>query len=159
MDGQPEKTVFVPRSGSATKDLFQPGDVVGQYKIERVLGKGGMGVVYLAKHIALKKEFAVKVLPALLAQDQSFVARFKREGQMVGRLKHNHIVNVTDFGESDGKLYLVLEYVNGGSLEEWFEKHRKPGGGVTPVEAQGMLEQILQGLQHAHEAGLVHRVL
>ncbi|HEX7631872.1 MAG TPA: serine/threonine-protein kinase, partial [Lacunisphaera sp.] len=159
MDSQPEKTVFVPRSGGAAKDLFQPGEVVGQYKIERVLGKGGMGVVYLAKHIALKKEFAVKVLPALLAQDQSFVARFKREGQMVGRLKHNHIVNVTDFGESDGKLYLVLEYVNGGSLEEWFEKHRKPGGGVTPVEAQGMLEQILQGLQHAHEAGLVHRDL
>ncbi len=159
MDGQPEKTVFVPRSSGVTKDLFQPGDVVGQYKIERVLGKGGMGVVYLAKHIALKKEFAVKVLPALLAQDQSFVARFKREGQMVGRLKHAHIVNVTDFGESDGKLYLVLEYVNGGSLEEWFEKHRKPGGGVAPVEAQRMLDQILQGLQHAHEAGLVHRDL
>lgn len=159
MDGQPEKTVFVPRESSAPKDLFQPGDIVGQYKVERVLGKGGMGVVYLAKHTALKKEFALKVLPALLAQDQSFVARFKREGQMVGRLKHNHIVNVTDFGESDGKLYLVLEYVNGGSLEEWFEKHRKPGGGVPPADAQRMLDQILQGLQHAHEAGLVHRDL
>jgi formylglycine-generating enzyme required for sulfatase activity/predicted Ser/Thr protein kinase len=159
MDGQPEKTVFVPRSGGATKDLFQPGDVVGQYKIERVLGKGGMGVVYLAKHTALKKEFAVKVLPALLAQDQSFVSRFKKEGVYVGRLKHKHIVNVTDFGESEGKLYLVLEYVDGGSLEEWFEKNRKPGGGVPPIEAQHMLDQILQGLQHAHEAGLVHRDL
>jgi predicted Ser/Thr protein kinase len=159
MDGQPEKTVFVPRSTSAPKDLFQPGDVVGQYKVERVLGKGGMGVVYLAKHTALKKEFALKVLPALLAQDQSFVSRFKREGQMVGRLKHKHIVNVTDFGESDGKLYLVLEFVDGGSLEEWFEKHRKPGGGVSPIEAQRMLDQILQGLIHAHEAGLVHRDL
>ena len=159
MDGQPEKTVFVPRSSSAVKDLFQPGDVVGQYKIERVLGKGGMGVVYLAKHVALKKEFAVKVLPALLAQDQSFVSRFKKEGVYVGRLKHKHIVNVTDFGESEGKLYLVLEYVDGGSLEEWFEKHRKPGGGVPPIDAQRMMDQILQGLQHAHEAGLVHRDL
>ncbi len=159
MDGEPEKTVFVPRASGVAKDLFQPGDVVGQYKIERVLGKGGMGVVYLAKHTALKKEFAVKVLPAQLAQDQSFVARFKREGQMVGRLKHNHIVNVTDFGESDGKLYLVLEYVNGGSLEEWFEKHRQPGGGVAAADVQPMLDQILQGLQHAHEAGLVHRDL
>jgi serine/threonine protein kinase/formylglycine-generating enzyme required for sulfatase activity len=159
MDGQPEKTVFVPRSSDATKDLFQPGDVVGQYKIERVLGKGGMGVVYLAKHVALKKEFAVKVLPALLAQDQSFVARFKREGTMVGRLKHNHIVNVTDFGESDGKLYLVLEYVDGGTLEEWFEKHRKPGGGAPPAEVQRLTAQVLDGLKHAHEAGLVHRDL
>ncbi|SDR88645.1 bifunctional serine/threonine-protein kinase/formylglycine-generating enzyme family protein [Opitutus sp. GAS368] len=159
MDGQPEKTVFVPRSSSAPKDLFQPGDVVGQYKVERVLGKGGMGVVYLAKHTALKKDFALKVLPTLLAQDQSFVSRFKKEGVMVGRLKHNHIVNVTDFGESEGKLYLVLEYVDGGSLEEWFEKNRKPGGGARAAEVQRLTIQILQGLAHAHEAGLVHRDL
>ena len=160
MDGQPEKTVFVPRSsGGAPKDLFQPGDVVGQYKVERVLGKGGMGVVYLAKHTALKKEFALKVLPALLAQDQSFVSRFKKEGVMVGRLKHNHIVNVTDFGESEGKLYLVLEYVDGGSLEEWFEKNRRPGGGAPVAEVQRLTIQILQGLVHAHGAGLVHRDL
>ncbi len=158
MDGQPEKTVFVPRS-SALKDLFQPGDVVGQYKVVRVLGKGGMGVVYLVQHIALRKHFALKVLPALLAQDQSYVSRFKKEGLMVGRLKHNHIVNVTDFGESEGKLYLVLEYVDGGSLEEWFEKNRKPGSGCSPAEVQRLVGQILLGLAHAHEAGLVHRDL
>ena len=158
MESQPEKTVFVPRA-SAPRDLFQPGDVVGQYKVERVLGQGGMGVVYLAKHTALKKEFALKVLPALLAQDQSFVARFKKEGVMVGRLKHAHIVNVTDFGESEGKLYLVLEYVDGGSLEEWFEKNRRPGGGAPAAEVQRLTGQILQGLTHAHEAGLVHRDL
>lgn len=159
MDGEPEKTVFVPRSSNAPKDLFQPGDVVGQYKVERVLGKGGMGVVYLVQHTALKKRFALKVLPALLAQDQSFVSRFKREGTMVGRLKHNHIVNVTDFGESEGKLYLVLEYVDGGTLEEWFEKHRKPGGGAPAAEVQRLSVQVLEGLKHAHEAGLVHRDL
>lgn len=158
MEPTPEKTVFTPRA-AAHSDLFQTGDVVGQYRIERVLGQGGMGVVYLAKHTALKKPFALKVLPALLAQDQSFVARFKKEGVMVGRLKHNHIVNVTDFGESGGKLYLVLEYVDGGSLEEWFEKNRRPGSGAAPVEAQRVMDQVLQGLQHAHEAGLVHRDL
>ena len=159
MDGPPEKTVFVPRSSSAATDLFNPGDVVAQYKVERVLGKGGMGVVYLAKHTALKKEFAIKVLPALLAQDQSFVSRFKKEGVMVGKLKHAHIVNVTDFGESQGKLYLVLEYVDGGSLEEWFEKNRKPGGGTPAVHVQRLVGQILLGLAHAHEVGLVHRDL
>ncbi len=159
MAGPPEKTVFVPRSSSAATDLFNPGDVVAQYKVERVLGKGGMGVVYLAKHTALKKEFAVKVLPALLAQDQSFVSRFKKEGVMVGKLKHAHIVNVTDFGESQGKLYLVLEYVDGGSLEEWFEKNRKPGGGTPAAHVQRLVGQILLGLAHAHEVGLVHRDL
>jgi formylglycine-generating enzyme required for sulfatase activity/predicted Ser/Thr protein kinase len=159
MENEPEKTVFVPRASGAAKDLFQPGDVVGQYKVERVLGKGGMGVVYLAKHTALKKEFALKVLPAHLAQDHSFVSRFKKEGVMVGRLKHKHIVNVTDFGESDGKLYLVLEFVDGGSLEEWFEKNRKPAGGAPAAEVQRLTMQVLEGLQHAHEAGLVHRDL
>ena len=158
MDPAPDKTVFAPRAGNKA-DLFQAGDVVGQYRVVSVLGQGGMGVVYLAKHTALKKDFALKVLPALLAQDQSFVSRFKKEGVMVGRLKHTHIVNVTDFGESEGKLYLVLEYVDGGSLEEWFEKNRKPGSGAPPVDVQRLMDQVLQGLTHAHEAGLVHRDL
>lgn len=158
MDPAPDKTVFAPRTGIKS-DLFQAGDVVGQYRVVKVLGQGGMGVVYLAKHTALKKDFALKVLPALLAQDQTFVSRFKKEGVMVGRLKHNHIVNVTDFGESEGKLYLVLEYVDGGSLEEWFEKNRKPGSGAPAADVQRVMDQILQGLKHAHEAGLVHRDL
>lgn len=159
MDGQPEKTVFVPRSGGAAMDLFHPGDVVGQYKVERVLGKGGMGVVYLVQHTALKKHFALKALPAVLAQEKSFVERFKREATMLARLKHNHIVNVTDFGESAGKLYLVLEYVDGGSFEEWFERNRRPGSGAPAGEVQRMIGQILQGLAHAHEAGIIHRDL
>jgi formylglycine-generating enzyme required for sulfatase activity/tRNA A-37 threonylcarbamoyl transferase component Bud32 len=159
MDGPPEKTVFVPRSNDASKDLFQPGDVVGQYQVERVLGKGGMGVVYLVEHTALKKRFALKALPVALAQERSFVERFKREATMLARLKHNHIVNVTDFGESAGKLYLVLEYIDGGSIEEWFEKHRKPGGGAPAAEVQRMIGQVLSGLAHAHEAGVIHRDL
>ena len=159
MDGPPEKTVFIPRSSIAPNDLFQPGDVVGQYKVERVLGKGGMGVVYLVQHTALKKHFALKALPAALAQEKSFVERFKREATMLARLKHNHIVNVTDFGESQGKLYLVLEYVDGGTFEEWFEKNRQPGGGAPVADVQRMVGQILLGLTHAHEAGVIHRDL
>src|SRR5882724_10050345 len=110
MDPAPDQTVFAPRAAAAT-DLFQTGDVVGQYQVEKVLGAGGMGVVYLAKHTALKKKFAVKALPAVLAKEPSFVKRFKSEATMLAQLKHNHIVNVTDFGESQGRLYLVLEFV------------------------------------------------
>jgi formylglycine-generating enzyme required for sulfatase activity/tRNA A-37 threonylcarbamoyl transferase component Bud32 len=158
MDPNPEKTVFSPRPASKG-DQFQPGEVVGQYRVERVLGAGGMGVVYLVSHTALKKHFALKALPVVLAQETSFVARFKREAEMLARLKHAHIVNVTDFGESQGRLYLVLEYVDGGTFEEWFEKNRKPGGGAPAAEVQRLVGQVLDGLAHAHQAGIVHRDL
>lgn len=158
MDPQSEKTVFVPRS-SVQADMFQAGDMVGSYQIERVLGAGGMGVVYLIKHTALKKHFALKALPAQLAAEASFVTRFKNEATNLARLKHPHIVNVTDFGESQGRLYLVLEYVDGGSLEDWFEKNRAPGKGVPPEEGRRMIMQILRGLDHAHRAGIIHRDL
>ena len=161
MDNPVEKTVFAPRGGGAgpATDLFNAGDVVGQYKIEKVLGAGGMGVVYLAQHTALKKRFAIKVLPAQLALEKSFVARFKREAEMVARLKDAHIVNVTDFGESSGKLYLVLEYVDGGTLEDWFKAHAAKDGGLPAADVARITAQILKGLAHAHKAGIIHRDL
>jgi serine/threonine protein kinase len=161
MDQPVEKTVFTPRSANAASagDLFNAGDIVGQYKIEKVLGAGGMGVVYLAQHTALKKRFAIKVLPAQLALEKSFVSRFKREAEMVARLKDPHIVNVTDFGESQGKLYLVLEYVDGGTLEDWFKAHLTAGRGLPPADVARIVGQILRGLAHAHKAGIIHRDL
>src|SRR5688572_4239070 len=109
MEPASDKTMIAPRAGLPA-DLFQTGEIVGQYRVDKVLGAGGMGVVYLVKHTALKKLFALKALPARLAQEHSFVSRFKREAEMIGRLKHAHIVNVTDFGESQGRLFLVLEF-------------------------------------------------
>ncbi len=160
MDQPIEKTVFTPRSQAAVpSEVFNAGDVVGQYKIDKVLGAGGMGVVYLAQHMALKKKFAIKVLPAKLAQEPGFVKRFKGEAEMVARLKDPHVVNVTDFGENQGKLYLVLEYVDGGSLEDWFRAHAAKDKGVPAADVARIIGQILQGLSHAHKAGIIHRDL
>jgi formylglycine-generating enzyme required for sulfatase activity/tRNA A-37 threonylcarbamoyl transferase component Bud32 len=162
MDQPVERTVFVPRSsgGASATDMFNAGDIVGQYKIEKVLGAGGMGVVYLAQHMALKKKFAIKVLPAKIAQESpSFVGKFKREAEMVARLKDPHIVNVTDFGESQGKLYLVLEYVEGGTLEDWFKAHAPKDKGLPAADVLRIVGQVLRGLGHAHKAGIIHRDL
>lgn len=158
MDDPPEKTIMVSRP-SGGGDLFQPGDIVGQYRVEKPLGAGGMGVVYLVKHTALMKLFALKALPARLAEDEAFVRRFKGEAKLLARMKHANIVNVTDFGEQQGKLYLVLEYVDGGTLEHWFHKHTDKGGRAPLGEVHRVLLQILEGLAHAHSAGVIHRDL
>lgn len=158
MDDPPEKTIMVSRP-SGGGDLFQPGDIVGQYRVEKPLGAGGMGVVYLVKHTALMKLFALKALPARLAEDEAFVRRFKGEAKLLARMKHANIVNVTDFGELQGKLYLVLEYVDGGTLEHWFHKHTDKGGRAPLADVHRILVQILEGLAHAHNAGVIHRDL
>lgn len=158
MESPLDKTAIVPRAGLPS-EYFQPGDQVGQYRVEKVIGRGGMGVVYAVEHVALKKRFALKALPPALAKEGSFVARFKREAEMLARLKHRHIVDVTDFGEVQGKLYLVLEYIGGGSLEEWFERNRRPGAGASAAEVHRIIIQVLEGMQHAHAAGIIHRDL
>ncbi len=159
MDIPPDKTVLAPRGGTVPTDLFNTGEVVGQYKVEKVLGAGGMGVVYLVQHTALKKRFALKALPANLSQEASFVSRFRKEAEMIGRMKDPHVVNVTDFGESQGKLYLVMEYVDGGSLEDWFKAHRKPNSGVPAADVSRIMSELLSGLGHAHKVGIIHRDL
>ncbi len=158
MDPQFDKTVFAPRQNSPT-GLFQRGDTVGAYQIEDELGRGGMGVVYLIKHTKLKKSFALKAMPPQLATEATFVARFNQEAETLARLKHSHIVNVTDFGESNGRLYLVLDFVDGGTLENWFLAHRTKGKGVPAADVLRIMGQILSGLEHAHKAGIIHRDL
>lgn len=130
--------------------------VAGRFLIRRFLGSGGMGAVFEAEHVFMKRRVALKILHADLLLDDEVVARFEREAILAGRLQHPGIVGATDFGRlDDGALYLALEYVAGRTLAE--ELNRR--GPLEPSRAVFIAMQINSALGAAHAAGIVHRDL
>jgi serine/threonine protein kinase len=129
------------------------GFTIGKYRILERLGIGGMGSVFLCEDRSLRRRVAVKVLPPKIAKDPAALARFHREAQVVGVLDHPNIVHALDFCEDDNLYYLVMEFIDGISLQEIVEKT----GPLDPTRAAHYVRQAAEGLQHAHEAGLVHR--
>ncbi|MEX2645542.1 MAG: serine/threonine-protein kinase [Gaiellaceae bacterium] len=123
-----------------------------RFRIERRLGRGGMAAVYLAHDEELGRPVAVKVLESLAGEDESR-RRFIREARLAARLTHPNIVTVYDAGEHDGAPYIVMEYVEGETLAELFARR----GRLPPEEVVALGRQACAGLQHAHDAGLVHR--
>jgi serine/threonine-protein kinase len=132
------------------------GEVVAErYRIARLLGEGGMGAVYLAEHVHMRKRFALKVLHADFGDSPEVIARFEREAVAAGHIEHPHVAAATDFGRlADGSFFLVLEYVAGRSLRDELAK------GALPLDrALHVLRGIAAGLGAAHAAGIVHRDL
>ncbi len=128
----------------------------GQYQIEALLGKGGMGAVYRARHILLGDRVAIKLLPPEMRSNTEWLRRFQREGQAARRFRHHNAVTVYDLRtSSDGAIYLVMEYVEGNTLDAEMKKH----GRFAPSEALAMLEPIMSVLNAAHAMGVVHRDL
>jgi serine/threonine protein kinase len=127
---------------------------LNQYKILDRVGKGRMAGVYKAVH-QLGQVVAIKVLPPSKAKDPQLLARFQREARMALRLKHPNVVRTVEVGETDGLHFIVMEYVDGESLEDVLRRRCK----LPPAEAVRLIHQSLQGLQHTHEQGLVHRDL
>jgi eukaryotic-like serine/threonine-protein kinase len=121
----------------------------GRYRIEREVGHGGMATVYLAHDEELGRPVAVKLLPPHLADDADFRARFVREARLAGRLSHPNVVRVYDAGETDGRPFIVMEYVSGSSLAD--------AGRLAPQRVIELVVQACTGLQHAHDAGVLHR--
>jgi eukaryotic-like serine/threonine-protein kinase len=121
----------------------------GRYRIDRVLGHGGMAVVYLARDQELRRPVAIKVLAEHLLLDDSFRVRFLQESRLASRLSHPNVVQVFDAGDENGRPYIVMEYVPGGTIAD--------RGELTAETAVGLVVQACAGLQHAHGAGLVHR--
>ncbi len=128
----------------------------GQYQIEALLGKGGMGAVYRARHILLGDRVAIKLLPPEMRSNTEWLRRFQREGQAARRFRHPNAVTVYDLRTSaDGTIYLVMEYVEGQTLDAALREH----GPFAPAEALAMLDPIMSVLNAAHAMGVVHRDL
>jgi eukaryotic-like serine/threonine-protein kinase len=130
------------------------GFFLGPYKVLELIAKGRMAGVYKAVHES-GQVVAIKVLPASKAKDPEVLARFQREGRLLTKLDHPNIVRAFQVGEADGKHYLVLEYLDGDTLEDVLEKRKK----LPPAEAVRIMHQAMLGLQHVHERGMIHRDL
>ena len=125
----------------------------GRYRIEDVLGRGGMAAVYRARDAELERPVAVKVLAEHLADQPGFHDRFLREAKLAAQLSHPNIVQVFDVGEEDGAPFIVMECVEGSTLAD----ELKERGRLDPDEVVDLALQICGGLEHAHAAGVVHR--
>src|SRR2546421_6695401 len=127
------------------------GQQLGNYRIIRLLGEGGFAEVYLGEHIYLKTPAAIKVLHTQLSQDDqdSFLA----EARIIAKLKHEHIIQVLEFGIEDSTPFLVMDYAPNGTLRQ---RHPK-GTHLTPLIILPYIKQVADALQYAHDEKLIHR--
>src|SRR6476660_9714763 len=128
------------------------GSELAGYRLEALIGRGGMGVVYRARDLALDRDVALKLLAPHLAEDLSFRERFLTESRVAASLEHPNVVPIHDAGEIDGQLYIVMRLVEGSDLKAVLRK-----GPLEPARAVRVLEQIAGALDAAHARGLVHR--
>ena len=125
----------------------------GRYRIESVLGEGGMGIVYKAVHTTLRKPLAIKVLRPEVSKNEQIVMRFKQEAQSASQIGNQHIIDISDFGElADGSTYFVMEFLGGKSLTQALE-----AGKFNTDRTIYVAKQLCRALGAAHEIGIVHR--
>ena len=132
---------------------FSIGSEVAGYRIDALLGRGGMGVVYRATHLGLERPVALKVIARELADRDGFRERFLRESRLAARLDHPAVVPVYDSREVDGELIVAMRLVEGGDLRRLIDRE----GPLPPERALDLLGQVADALDAAHAAGIVHR--
>ncbi len=145
-----EQTTLLTSMDSAAP--FAAGREIGQYKIISLLGRGGMGEVYLAYDFRLERRVALKLLPAHFTSDETRVRRFVKEARAVSALNHPNIITIYDIGQSEEQQYIVTEFIEGQTLRQRISRSE-----VSLPEALDIAAQIASALQAAHDAGIIHR--
>lgn len=144
-----------PSNDEDVERALEPGTRLGRYQIVRLLGHGGMGAVYEAIHVDLKKRVALKTLLRKHANNKDSRARFLREGEAASRIRHPNVVDVTDVGLDKGIPFLVMEYLTGQSLHDLLDKR----GPLPLVEAVSVMLPVLSAVAEGHRRGVFHRDL
>lgn len=134
---------------------LMPGSSVGRYRIERLLGKGAMAIVYLATDLRLKRAVALKIPRQILVDEPELLQRFEREAHTMASVEHPNLCRVFDIGEQDGIPFLSMSFIEGRTLAATLEDGKK----YTPQEAAELIKKLAQATQVAHEAGVIHRDL
>ena len=151
---------FCPKDGAALRPTGGSDPLIGhtlgdRYHILSLVGEGGMGRIYLAEHVRMNRQCAVKIMRASLVNDADAAARFAREASSAARIIHPNVAAVFDYGESDGRIYLVMEFVDGESLGAILQTERV----LSTPRALELGRQVADALAAAHELGIVHRDL
>jgi serine/threonine protein kinase len=133
------------------------GRTLGNYRIIRPIGRGGMATVYQGYQPSLDRYVAIKVLAPNLGGDEEFVARFKREASSVGHLRHQNLVQMVDFGVHGELTYMVMEYIAGETLKERMIRAKTDGKKLTLPEISQILRHVAEALDYAHAHAVVHR--
>jgi hypothetical protein len=152
-DPHPPDATRCPRTGQSVGG-GPCGSRIDRYEVERLLGDGGMGAVYRARHAMLNQSVALKLLHAEFARREDMIGRFVREARAAAAVGNPHIIRVLDFGGTpDGRPFLVMELLEGEGLEALLQRERR----LSPPRAVALVLQVLAGLEAAHAAGIIHR--
>jgi serine/threonine-protein kinase len=160
-DQYDDAVVFCARDGTRLDDRPRPTDLVGaivadRYRVVSRLGEGGMGQVYLAEHVRMKRKSAIKIMRPALVGDADALQRFSREAENASKILHPNVAAIFDFGEAaDGTVYLAMEYVDGESLAATLRREHA----LHPDVAADIIGQAADALQAAHDLGILHRDL
>lgn len=133
------------------------GQRLDEYRLEALLGQGGMARVYRGLDVRLKRWVAIKVIDAPLRADADYIRRFELEAQAIAQLEHAHIVRLYRYGEANGMLYMAMQYVEGAPLNEVLAAYRAEGQFIEPAEANRIVHEICLALDYAHSKGVIHR--
>jgi serine/threonine protein kinase len=154
--GDTTKASGTPATGRKTPLFVKDGplpDPIPGYTFQKRLGQGGMGEVFLAKQESLDRLVAIKLLPPDLAKDKAYVESFMREARSAGKVTHENIMGAVDVGESQGRYFFVMEYVQGETVYRLVRQQKT----IPEAKALDIARQVARGLRHAHQNGLIHR--